>query len=126
MLLDPSVLATNIGWRVCFFIGAVLGLGILFVRRHLPESPRWLFTHGKVAEADRIVDDIERQVRESTGSELEDPGDPIEVRQRPPVGFVEVARVVFGNYPRRSILGLSLFVGQAFLTTPFSSRTRWY
>ena len=115
VLLDPSVLATNIGWRVCFFIGAVLGLGILFVRRHLPESPRWLFTHGKAAEADRVVDDIERQVRESTGGELEDPGDPIEVRQRPPVGFVEVARVVFGNYPRRSILGLSLFVGQAFL-----------
>ncbi len=94
MLLDPSVLAANIGWRVCFFIGAALGLGILFVRRHLPESPRWLFTHGKAAEADRIVDDIERQVRESSASELEDPGDPIEVRQRPPVGFVEVARVV--------------------------------
>jgi MFS family permease len=115
VLLDPKVLAADIGWRVCFFMGAVLGLGILLVRRHLPESPRWLFTHGKTAEADRIVDDIEAQVRGSTGSELEDPGEPIEVRQRPSVGFVEVARVVFGNYPRRSMLGLSLFVGQAFL-----------
>ena len=115
VLLDPNVLATDIGWRVCFFMGAVLGLGVLLVRRHLPESPRWLFTHGKAADADRIVEDIERQVRRSTNGELEDPGEPIEVRERPPVGFVEVARVVFGNYPRRSVLGLSLFVGQAFL-----------
>ncbi|HTT89128.1 MAG TPA: MFS transporter [Acidimicrobiales bacterium] len=115
VLLDPRVLAVDLGWRVCFFMGAVLGLGVLIVRRHLPESPRWLFTHGRSEEADRIVDDIERQVRESTGRELEDPGEAIKVRQRPPVSFVEVARVVFGSYPRRSVLGLSLFVGQAFL-----------
>jgi MFS family permease len=115
VLLDPRVLAVDLGWRVCFFLGAVLGLGVLVVRRHLPESPRWLFTHGRSEEADRIVDDIERQVRESTGRELEDPGEAIKVQQRPPVSFVEVARVVFGSYPRRSVLGLSLFVGQAFL-----------
>ena len=115
VLLNPNVLAEDLGWRVCFFMGAVLGLGVLLVRRHLPESPRWLFTHGKADEADQIVDDIERQVRESTGRELDDPGEPIKVRQRPPVSFIEVARVVFGSYPRRSILGLSLFIGQAFL-----------
>ena len=96
-------------------MGAALGLGVLLVRRHLPESPRWLFTHGKPDEADRIVDDIERQVRHSTGHELDDPGAPIKVHERPPVSFVEVARVVFGSYPRRSVLGLSLFIGQAFL-----------
>jgi MFS family permease len=115
VLLNPAVLAENIGWRVCFFMGAALGLGVLLVRRHLPESPRWLFTHGKPDEADRIVDDIERQVRHSTGHELDDPGPPIKVHERPPVSFVEVARVVFGSYPRRSVLGLSLFIGQAFL-----------
>jgi MFS family permease len=115
VLLNPKVLAIDVGWRVCFFMGAVLGLGVLFVRRHVPESPRWLFTHGKSDEADHIVDDIERQVRSQTGRDLDDPGEAIKVRQRPPVGFVEVARVVFGSYPRRSILGLSLFVGQAFL-----------
>jgi hypothetical protein len=87
----------------------------LFVRRTLPESPRWLFTHGQAEEAERIVDDIERQVQASTGQELEDPGDPIEVHERPPVGFIAVARVVFGQYPKRSVLGLSLFIGQAFL-----------
>ncbi len=115
VLLDPKVLALDVGWRVCFFMGAVLGLGVLLVRRHLPESPRWLFTHGQSDEADRIVDGIERQVRSETGRDLDDPGEAIKVRQRPPVSFVEVARVVFGSYPRRSILGLSLFVGQAFL-----------
>jgi MFS family permease len=115
VLLDPKLLAVDLGWRICFFMGAVLGLGVLLVRRNLPESPRWLFTHGKASEADQVVDEIEQQVRASTGSELDEPGEPIQVQQRPPVGFVEVARVVFGSYPRRSVLGLSLFVGQAFL-----------
>jgi MFS family permease len=115
VLLDPKLVALDLGWRACFFMGAVLGLGVLLVRRHLPESPRWLFTHGHVDEAERIVDDIERQVRESTGQELEDPGEAFDVRPQPTIGFWHVARVVFGDYPRRTVLGLSLFVGQAFL-----------
>jgi MFS family permease len=64
VLLNPKVLALDLGWRVCFFMGAILGFGVLLVRRNLPESPRWLFTHGQVDEADRIVTDIERQVSE--------------------------------------------------------------
>ena len=115
VLLDPNVLALDLGWRVCFFMGAVLGLAILLVRRHLPESPRWLFTHGKADEAERVVEDIERQVRASTGEQLEDPGPPIEVHERAAVELHRGGQSVFGNYPRRSILGLSLFVGQAFL-----------
>ena len=115
VLLDPKVLAVDLGWRVCFFMGAVLGLGILLVRRHLPESPRWLFTHGQAEEADHVVDAIEAQVRRSTGEDLDDPGEAIEVRGRGSIGFLQVAKVVFGRYPRRSVLGLSLFVGQAFL-----------
>ena len=115
VLLNPKLLALDLGWRVCFFMGGVLGLGVLLVRRHLPESPRWLFTHGRADEADRIVDDIERQVTESTGQTLADTDKPIRVRDQPAVGFFQVAKVVFGQYPRSSVLGLSLFVGQAFL-----------
>ena len=115
VLLDPNLLAVDVGWRLCFGLGAILGLGVLLVRRNLPESPRWLFTHGRLDEANEVVDDIERQVTASTEARLDDPGEPIEVRERAPMGFFEVARTVFGRYPRRSVLGLSLFVGQAFL-----------
>ena len=64
-------------------MGALLGLGILFVRRHLPESPRWLFIHGREEEADEIVAEIESEVEEETGEKLDEPeGDPIKVQQR--------------------------------------------
>ncbi|HLJ07578.1 MAG TPA: MFS transporter, partial [Acidimicrobiia bacterium] len=72
VLLDPKLLAVDLGWRLCFLLGAVLGLAILLVRRNLPESPRWLLTHGRADEADRVVSDIERQVTGSTGEELEE------------------------------------------------------
>ena len=115
VLLDPNLIATNLGWRLCFGIGAVLGVAVLLVRRLVPESPRWLFTHGRPEQADEIVADIERKVVRETGQPLAETEDTVKVRERGPVSFVEVGRVVFGQYPRRSILGLSLFVGQAFL-----------
>ena len=113
MLLNPNVLAGT-GLARLLLYGGRPGAGCPAGRR-LAREPRWLFTHGKPDEADQIVDDIERQVRESTGHELDDPGEPIKVRQRPPVSFIEVARVVFGSYPRRSSSGCHLFIGQAFL-----------
>ncbi len=59
LLLDPARLAADLGWRLCFLIGAALGLFILWLRRFLPESPRWLVIHGRVADATRAVDAIE-------------------------------------------------------------------
>jgi len=90
-------------------------VGILLVRRHVPESPRWLFIHGREEEAERIVDSIEREVREETGEELEEPGSSITVRQRKTISLREVAATAFKTYPKRSFLGLALFVGQAFI-----------
>ena len=104
-------------WRVCFGLGFVLGLAILVVRRQVPESPRWLFIHGHEDEAEKVTRDIERQVSESTGEQLTDPDpdDKICIHQRRSVPLWEVTRAIVGRYPKRTILGLSLFVGQAFL-----------
>ena len=67
VLLNEDIFAADVGWRLAFGLGAVLGLGILIVRRHVPESPRWMFIHGQADEADELVSDIERQVKESAG-----------------------------------------------------------
>ncbi|MGW0148023.1 MFS transporter [Streptomyces sp. NPDC003333] len=115
LLLNENLLADDLGWRLAFGLGGVLGLGIMLVRRHVPESPRWLFIHGREEEAERIVDRIEAEVRQETDRELPEPGEAVTVRQRDVIPFKEIAGVAVRRYPRRAVLGLALFVGQAFL-----------
>jgi MFS family permease len=115
LFLNQAIFATDLGWRLAFGIGALLGLLILVLRRTLPESPRWLVIHGREQEAERIVAGIEDGVRAATHRELAEPGASITVRQRASIPFREIARVAWTRYPKRVILGLSLFVGQAFL-----------
>jgi MFS family permease len=115
VLLDEGIFARDVGWRVAFGAGAVLGAAILVVRRHVPESPRWLFIHGREEEAERIVERIEAEVRAETGVELPEPDQYIVVRQRDAIPFREIARVAAARYPTRALLGLSLFIGQAFI-----------
>jgi MFS family permease len=110
-----SVFATNVGWRLEFAVGVVLAFGILLVRRHVPESPRWLFIHGRGEEAEQIVDGIERNVENEIGHPLETPDKTIVVRQRKAIKFREIGRVAFKAYPKRAVLGFCLFVGQAFI-----------
>ena len=104
-----------LNWRVCFGLGAILGTAILIVRRNVPESPRWLFIHGREEEAEAVTRDIERQVVESTGVELDDPDETITVKQRKSIGLWEISRAIVRRYPKRTVLGLALFIGQAFL-----------
>jgi MFS family permease len=113
LLMD--IFPADLGWRLAFGMGAVLGIGILLVRRHVPESPRWLFIHGHEDEAERIVDDIEREVKEETNEPLDEPGSSITVRQRRSISLGEVAGTAFKSYPKRTVLGLALFIGQAFI-----------
>jgi MFS family permease len=116
-LLNTAIFAADIGWRLAFGLGAILGLVILLVRRNVPESPRWMFIHGRNDAAEKTVADIEHQVEEQTGERLGSVPDDeaITIRQRRSTSFFEIARVAVTMYPKRFVLGLSLFIGQAFL-----------
>src|SRR5262249_19029942 len=116
VLLNTAIFPVNLGWRLSFVLGAIIGLAVLFVRRNVPESPRWLFIHGREREAEKVVKQIEGEVSESTGQQLAEPDtEPLTIRQRKTIPLPLIIRSVTTLYPKRSILGLGLFIGQAFL-----------
>ncbi|MFD5284467.1 MFS transporter [Streptomyces rubrogriseus] len=115
VMLDTDIFAKDVGWRLSFALGVVLGLVVLLVRRHVPESPRWQFIHGQGEKADALVSSVEREIEREKGEKLPPPAGEITIHQRQSIGFGLIAKTVFGRYPRRAVLGLSLFIGQAFL-----------
>jgi len=112
VLLNPAVLPVGLGWRFAFGIGALLGAGILFLRRAVPESPRWLVIHGRKPEADAIVAGIETRVEGEP--DREDAFAKTTIYPRKSTPLREVARTMFVEHRRRSVLGLTLMAAQAF------------
>jgi MFS family permease len=110
--LDPRLFAPDTGWRFAFISGALLALMVVFLRRFLPESPRWLMTHGRPAEAEAVVESIESGIAPGFAR-----GEALQTITLTPalrVTLGDVARVLFRLYPRRVVLGITLMATQAF------------
>ncbi len=115
-ILVVNHLPVSYSWRVAFLFGPVLGFVILFVRKNLPESPRWLLMHGREQEAERAVAEIEQLTEHSGGTLGEvDESKAIEITPSNNIGFIALARTLFVHYPRRAILGATLMITQSFL-----------
>ena len=121
LLLNPNLIPEPLGWRLCFAFGAILGLCIIIVRRIVPESPRWLMTHGQVHEAEAIVQAIEAKVSRDEGlATLPDAQGSITVHRRGHATFRTVIHELFRSYPRRTVLGITLMVTQSFMYNALS------
>jgi MFS family permease len=112
-LLNSGMVSPAFGWRLAFGMGAVLGLGILFLRRSVPESPRWLMLRGDEARAEEIVGNIERAVSRREGA-LRKPEGSLQISVRDHTPLRDVWNTMVHHHPRRTVLGLVLMIGQSF------------
>jgi MFS family permease len=114
--LNTDIFAQDIGWRLSFFIGPILGLLLIYLRRHIPESPRWQMTHGREEDAERNLDAIEDRIRaEGKTIPSVDESKAIVVKEYGQVPFLTIAKVLFKKYPRRTFVGVTMMVTQSFL-----------
>ncbi|MFL5154836.1 MAG: MFS transporter [Microvirga sp.] len=114
VLLDPAHFAPDTGWRIAFFIGAALGLVILLMRMWIPESPRWLMTHGRATEAEAIVEGIEDSFRAQGHAIARETLPRCRLQARSHTPLKEVFHTLFHVHRRRAYVGLSLMAAQAF------------
>jgi MFS family permease len=115
VLLDPRLFPLNLGWRLGFGIGAILGTTILLLRKFVPESPRWLVTHCQSESAEKTVRDIEAWVTKSTGRALPPANGSLAIHPRRAFGLMLIFSAMFGKFRERSVLALALMIAQSFL-----------
>jgi MFS family permease len=113
LLLNTGWIPPKYAWRFAFGIGAVIGAAVLFLRRHVPESPRWLMVHGDPADAEKIVADVEMAVVHRHPSPPP-AAEKLRIRCRKRVPWREIWRAMVFEHRRRSLLGFTLMVTQAF------------
>ncbi len=106
----------KLGWRLAYVAGPVLGLIIIYIRRTLPESPRWQIMHGREREAEASIAEIEADVAATKGTiGPVDPGRALEIKPAEQIGYLQLLKVLFRHYPTRSLLGGALMITQSFL-----------
>jgi MFS family permease len=115
LLLSGTLVSMNLGWRIGFGIGGVLGLAVIGLRRFVPESPRWLVTHDQVREAEKATELIEQQAARGEGSRIKGKLGTLRVHPRHHFGLKPIISAMAGKYRKRSALALMLMTAQAFL-----------
>jgi len=117
ILLNTDNFDENIGWRLAFLIGPILGLGIIYLRRHIPESPRWMARNGREEEAEKVVAGIERRIKEAGGTlpDLDDDERYVFLKKQEGLTPKQLVYVFFKLYPTRTVLGATLMITQSFL-----------
>lgn len=115
VFLDPQIIPAQYGWRAVFFVGSILSIGIIFLRTFIPESPRWLAIHGREREAEKVMGDIEDEMRKHGGSvPPSDTLKPMKLRARDHTPLGVVFKTIFIKNRERAIVGLALMSAQAF------------
>ncbi len=115
VFLDPQIIPAQYGWRLVFFVGSILSIGIIFLRTYIPESPRWLAIHGREREAEQVMGDIEADIRKHGGTvPAPDTLKPMKIHARDHTPLPIVFHTIFVRHRKRAVVGLALMSAQAF------------